>query len=161
MINKVVIIGRLTADIEVQKTNSGKSVAHFSIACERPKRRDQEKQTDFIRCVAWEKTADMLAQYARKGTFLGIDGMLTVNNYTAQNGEKRSTTEVLTNTIQLIGGTARTAQQAPKQMQMNPTEQNWSTPQVPKTNTQNEDLGFPFNTAESLGYDISSDDLPF
>ena len=158
MINKVVIIGRLTADIEVQKTNSGKSVAHFTIACERPKRKDQEKQTDFIRCVAWEKTADVLAQYAKKGMFLGIDGMLTVNNYTAQNGEKRTTTEVLTNTIQLIGGTAQQKQQAPQQMQMNPTEQNWSTPQVPQTSlyTKDADKDLDFS-----GFEINEDDLPF
>ena len=158
MINKVVIIGRLTADIEVQKTNSGKSVAHFTIACERPKRKDQEKQTDFIRCVAWEKTADMLAQYARKGTFLGIDGMLTVNNYTVQNGEKRSTTEVLTNTIQLIGGTAQQTHQAPQQMQMNPTEQNWSTPQVPQTTMYTKDAD---KDLDFTGYEINEDDLPF
>lgn len=160
MINKVVIIGRLTADIEVMKTNSGKSVAHFTIACERPKRKDQEKQTDFIRCVAWEKTADVLAQYAKKGMFLGIDGMLTVNNYTAQNGEKRSTTEVLTNTIQLIGGTARTAQQAPQQMQMNPTEQNWSTPQVPQTSLYTKEADRRDDIFDPE-LDISSDDLPF
>lgn len=146
MINNVTIVGRLTADIELQKTNSGKSTARFSVACERPKSKDAEKVTDFIRCSAFNKTAEILAHYAKKGQFLGIGGKLTSFSYEDRNGNKVSGMEVLVNDAQLIGGAP---QPKPQQMQMNPTEQRWENPQ----NIRVDEITFPEG--------ISSDDLPF
>lgn len=146
MINNVTIVGRLTADIEVQKTQTGKSIAKFSVACERPKAKDAEKVTDFIRCSAFNKTAEILAQYAKKGQFLGIGGKLTSFSYEDRNGNKVSGMEVLVNDAQLIGGAP---QQKPQQMQMNPTEQIWENPQ----NIRVDEITFPEG--------IRSDDLPF
>lgn len=145
MINNVTIVGRLTADIEVQKTQTGKSIAKFSVACERPKAKDAEKVTDFIRCSAFNKTAETLAQYAKKGQFLGIAGKLTSFSYEDRNGNKVSGMEVLVNDAQLIGG-----QPKPQQMQMNPTEQRWENPQ----NIRTSEITFPEDST-------FEDNLPF
>lgn len=69
MINRAVIIGRLTREIELRKTQTGLSVASFTVAVNRPKRKDQvEGEADFINCVAWRGTADYLNDYSQKGT---------------------------------------------------------------------------------------------
>ena len=71
MINRVVLVGRLTRDVEVRKTQSGISVASFTVACDRrfssQNQQNQEQSADFISCVAWRQTADFLGSYARKG----------------------------------------------------------------------------------------------
>ena len=82
MVNKVILVGRLTKDIEVQKTQSGKSVANFTIAVDRVKRQDEEKaQADFIRCVVYGTTADFLGQYGKKGNTVSVVGRWQTGNY--------------------------------------------------------------------------------
>ena len=83
MINRVVLVGRLTRDVEVRKTQSGLSVAQFTVACDRRGRsQDNAQQTaDFISCVAWRQPADFLGQYARKGALIGVDGRLQSRSY--------------------------------------------------------------------------------
>ena len=83
MINRVVLVGRLTRDVEVRKTGSNLSVATFTVACDRRFSKGQEGQqsADFISCVAWRQTADLLAQYAKKGTLVGVEGRIQTRNY--------------------------------------------------------------------------------
>jgi single-strand DNA-binding protein len=76
--NKVIMIGRLTKDPEVKKTSSGKSVASFSLAVSDRYNRDK---TDFINCVAWEKTADYLGNYVKKGNLIAVEGRISTRNY--------------------------------------------------------------------------------
>jgi single-strand DNA-binding protein len=77
MINRVVLVGRLTREINLRKTGTGTSVASFTVACNRRfSGQNQDQSADFINCVAWRQTADFMAQYAAKGSLVGIEGRI-------------------------------------------------------------------------------------
>lgn len=98
--NSVNFLGRTTSDIELKKTNSGKSVATFSFAVKRPYAKDT---TDFFNMVAWERTAEMLSDYVKKGTMIVIEGYLTNRTY-EKDGSKRTVTEVIVDRFHFCGG---------------------------------------------------------
>lgn len=103
MINKVILVGRLTKDPELKKTPNNTSVCQFTIACERAySSQNGEKQADFIYCVAWKTVAENLVKYMRKGSIIGVDGNLEVSNYEDANGQRKSKTHVNANTISFI-----------------------------------------------------------
>ena len=97
MINRVVLVGRLTRDVEVRKTASGLSVATFTVACDRRMARGQDgnnqQSADFISCVAWRQAADFLGSYARKGALVGVEGRIQTRNYD-RDGQKVYVTEI-------------------------------------------------------------------
>ena len=102
MLNKVVLIGRMTKDIELRRTvNSNKSVGTFTIAIDDGY--GDNKTTDFIRCVAWEKTAEFINNYFGKGRMIVIVGKIKTRNWETDNGEKRSATEVFVNEVSFAG----------------------------------------------------------
>lgn len=101
MINNVTLVGRITKDIELRKTPSGISTCSFTVACNRRKRQE-EQQADFINCVAWRQGAEFLANYAHKGTIVGIEGRITTRNYEGQNG-RVYVTEVTAENVCIIG----------------------------------------------------------
>lgn len=88
MINRVVLVGRLTHDPELRKTSSGASVTNFSIAVNNRFARDQENSTSFFRVSCWNQTADFVAQYARKGNLVGVDGRIEQRSYVNNAGQK-------------------------------------------------------------------------
>ena len=92
--NKVILGGRLTADIELKQTTSGISVCTFSLAVNRKTAKDAEQKTDFITCQAWRQTAEFLSRYFKKGSSLCIVGSLQVREWEDKNGNKRYSTEV-------------------------------------------------------------------
>lgn len=94
-INKVILGGRLTADIELKQTQSGIAVCSFSLAVNRKVAKDAEQKTDFIECTAWRQTAEFLSRYFKKGSSLCIVGSLQKREWTDQSGNKRYATEVL------------------------------------------------------------------
>lgn len=104
MINRTVLVGRLTRDPELKYTGNGIPVATFTLACDRPKRRDAEgeRQTDFIRCVAWRQSAEFLSNYGSKGRLTGVDGRIQVRQYEASDGQQRTSVEVVANSVQLL-----------------------------------------------------------
>lgn len=103
MINNVTIIGRTTKDIELRATSSGTNNASFTLAVERNfKNANGEKETDFINCVAWRKTAEILAQYAPKGSMIGVRGRIQTRNYENNQGVRVYVTEIVADEIQLI-----------------------------------------------------------
>lgn len=102
MMNVVVLIGRLTADPELKYTPSGVAVATFSIAVDRRPTSQGVKETDFIRIVAWRHNAEFAANYLGKGRLVAIEGRLQVRNWVAQDGSKRSTTEVVANELRAL-----------------------------------------------------------
>ena len=111
MINCIILTGRLTRDVELKKTNSGKSVTSFSIAVERVFA--QEKMTDFLDCVAWAQTADFIAKYFKKGDMIAIIGQLTTREYTAKDGAKRKAYEVQVKEVSFCGGKKEQAEELP------------------------------------------------
>lgn len=93
--NKVILGGRLTADIELKQTQSGISVCTFSLAVNRKAAKDQQQKTDFFTCTAWRQTAEFLARYFKKGSSLCIVGNLQVREWEDKNGQKRYSTEIV------------------------------------------------------------------
>lgn len=101
MINKVILTGRITHDIEIKQTPSGASVTQFSIAVERSyAKQGEERQTDFITCVAWNKTAEFIGKFFSKGRSIVIIGQLRTRNYEDKNGSKHYVTEVFVDEAQ-------------------------------------------------------------
>ncbi len=98
-INLIVLTGRLTADPELKYTQSGKAFARFTLAVNRTFNRDQ---TDFINCVAWDKRAEVVAEYMRKGSQAGVQGRLSVRSYEDESGQKRKITEVVVDTVEFL-----------------------------------------------------------
>lgn len=96
MINKVILMGRLTADPELRQTTSGISSCRFSVAVDRGyKSKDTgERQTDFIRVTAWRQTAEFICRYFSKGRMIIVEGSLRNNDYTDANGVKHYTMDV-------------------------------------------------------------------
>ena len=92
--NAVSLIGRLTKDIELRKTPSGMSFARFTLAVNRRFKKDQGPDADFISCVAWDKRADVMYQYLRKGSQVGIEGRIETGSY-ERNGQRVYTTDVV------------------------------------------------------------------
>ena len=101
--NKIILLGRLTKDPEIRYTATGKVVASFTLAVDRPfTNPDGQKEADFINCVAWGKTAENIGNYVHKGQRLLVDGRLQIRTYDGKGGKKRWVTEVMVNTSEFI-----------------------------------------------------------
>lgn len=101
--NKFIGLGRLTKDVELRHTQAGKAVAQFSMAFDGPKV-NGEKTTDFLDFTAWDKTAEVLAQYKKKGDQLYVEGRLKKRSYEGQDGKKVWVTDIIVNNIEFVGG---------------------------------------------------------
>ncbi len=103
MINSVVLVGRLTRDVEVKKTTSSLSVTSFTLAVDnQTKDVNGNKTTSFITCTAWRQTADFLSKYTHKGSLIGVEGRLQQRSYERKDGSKASVLEVVVSTITLL-----------------------------------------------------------
>ena len=103
--NKVILMGRLTRDAEIRYSQgeSATAIARFSLAVDRRFRRDGDDQnTDFINCVAFGKTAELIGNYVEKGQQLAVEGRIQTGSYTAQDGSKRYTFDVVVENITFI-----------------------------------------------------------
>lgn len=151
MINRTVIVGRLTKDPEVRKTQSGKSVCQVTVACDRNRKKDensQEPTADFISCVIWNQPADFLGQYGHKGSLVGVDGRLQSRSYD-KDGQRIYVTEVVADNVRLL------------ESKNSSTTRN-DAPPVTSGSVRKEDIDTDAArdyAAEEYG--ISSDDLPF
>ncbi len=151
MINNVVLVGRLTRDIELRKTQSGLSVASFTVACDRrlsqEQRNNNEQSADFISCVAWRGSADFLGNYAHKGDTVGVEGRIQTRSYD-RDGQKVYVTEIIANSVSILHSTQPRQAQAQTQ---------------PQQQAQNEVATQANDPMEDYlnGYEINSDELPF
>ena len=152
MINRVVLVGRLTKDIDLRKTNSNTSVCSFTLACNRRFAQQGQQTADFINCIAWRQSAEFLAKYASKGAIVGVEGRITTRNYEGQNG-KVYVTEVTCDSVQLIGGN-RSNSNASSNDFSNQTF-------TPSNEASYVDDGMDDDFSNTPSLDISSDDLPF
>lgn len=142
MLNRVVLVGRLTKDPELKYTPNGVAVANFTLAVNRPFSNQQgEKETDFINVVVWRKLAENVANFLKKGSLAGVDGRVQTRSYDNSQGQKVYVTEVMAESVQFL----------------EPKGQQQSKPQEPQKNTFNAD---PFAN-DDTPIDISDDDLPF
>ena len=100
MLNKVVLMGRLTKDPELRRTGSGTAVTSFSLACDRDfKSQSGEKETDFIEVVAWKNTAEFVSKYFSKGRMAVVEGRLQIRDWTDKDGGKRRSAEVVADNV--------------------------------------------------------------
>jgi len=145
MLNRVVLVGRLTRDPELRYTPNGVAVANFTVAANRPFRKESgEQEADFINCVAWRKPAENLATYMKKGSMIGVDGRIQTRSYENQEGRMVYVTEVLAENIQFLE--SRNSQGGQAQQNSQPQQQQ----------TQSS----PFE-GQGEQVDIQDDDLPF
>lgn len=103
MINNVVLVGRLTKDAELRYTPSNVAVATFTLAVNRNRKNENgEREADFINCVMWRQQAENIANWAKKGTLIGITGRIQTRNYENQQGQRVYVTEVMANNFQML-----------------------------------------------------------
>ncbi|MDQ7094187.1 single-stranded DNA-binding protein [Desulfosporosinus sp. PR] len=103
MLNRVILIGRLTKDPELRYTPTGVAVTNFTLAIDRNFKNAQgERETDFIPCIAYRQTAEFTANYLAKGKMAAVDGRIQVRSYTAQDGQKRWVTEIIAEHVHLL-----------------------------------------------------------
>ena len=132
-INKVILIGNLGADPEVRYTPSGKAVANFTLATtEQWKGKDGEKneKTEWHRIVAWERLGEICGEYLHKGRSVYIEGKLQTRGWDDKDGNKRYTTEIIAQNMQMLGppGSQRSEGQASTQEERHPSEEPVSIP---------------------------------
>ncbi|CAJ2230406.1 single-stranded DNA-binding protein [Companilactobacillus paralimentarius] len=186
MINRVVLVGRLTRDPELRYTANGAAVASFTVAVNRQFTNSQgEREADFINCVIWRKAAENFANFTNKGSLVGIDGRLQTRNYENQQGQRVYVTEVVVDNFSLLesrsesekrnsgNGSSSNANsnQAPSYNQPSQSNQspygnnnnqsnNNSNNNNNQSNNSNNNMSDPF-ADNSKPIDISDDDLPF
>ncbi|MDB7979532.1 single-stranded DNA-binding protein [Faecalicoccus pleomorphus] len=163
MINRVVLVGRLTKDPELRKTQSGTSVVSFSLAVNRRVQTPGQPDADFINCVAWNRLADLMCQYLHRGSLIGVEGRIQTRNYENNQGQRVYVTEVVADNVQFLEPkNTQYAQSnaygantyAQPQAAMDPYGQAASS--MPAAQ---DPFGADFDANDTL--DISSDDLPF
>lgn len=113
MLNVVALMGRLTADPELRTTPSGVSVTPFTIAVDRSfAKKGEERQADFINCVAWRGTADFVAKYFQKGSLIAVDGSIHTRHYQDKDGNNRTAFEVVVDNAHFAGSKEKTEKPA-------------------------------------------------
>ena len=154
MLNSVIIMGRLTADPELRTTTNGLSVTSFTVAVDRNYKSGDERQTDFINCVAWRQTADFVTRFFKKGQMIAVQGSLQVRNYEDKNGNKRTAYDVVADNVSFCGSKSEgTTFGAPRQ------------DSAPAVSYQSADAGsFSVLPDDNSGFPFGADDdegLPF
>lgn len=100
--NTVILIGRTTRDIDLRRTGNGTAVASFTLAVNRDFKTNDGQEADFIQCVAWKKTAELLEQYVHKGDKIALNGSIRTRNYEDSHGRTVYVTEVLVNHVEFL-----------------------------------------------------------
>lgn len=150
MLNTVALTGRLTKTIDLRYTQSGTAVGSFNLAVDRKFRsQNGERETDFINCQIWRKSAENLANFTHKGSLIGVEGHIQTRTYDNSQGQKVYVTEVVVDNFALL---------EPKSANTN--QQNEQAPQPPVNQNKLQQNNDPFgNNAKPI--DISDEDLPF
>lgn len=174
MLNRVVLVGRLTRDPDLRYTAGGIAVANFTVAANRPFKNAQgEQEADFINCVIWRKPAENLTNYMKKGSLVGVDGRIQTSSYEGQDGKRVYVTEVLAENVQFLeprgasqqrtspGGYNQNDSYQNQGQQSNQQQQQQQPQQTQNQNqAQNQTEQDPFQN-DGKQIDISDDDLPF
>ena len=113
MLNRIILIGRLTRDPELRYVPSGQPVAGFTLAVDRPFVNQQgERATDFIDIVAWRKLAEQVTQHLSKGRLVAVEGRLQIRSYETQDGQKRKVAEVVADAVRFLDRKGTTSPEA-------------------------------------------------
>jgi len=171
MINRVVLVGRLTKDPELKYTQGGVAVTRFTLAVNRTFSNQQgEREADFINCVTWRKQAENTANFLRKGSLAGIEGRIQTSSFDGQDGKRVFMTEVVADSVQFLeprnansersgaayGGNAPRNEQ-PYYQNQQPNQQ-YQQPAQQQNYTRTDDDPFSVGSGP---IEVSDDDLPF
>ena len=149
MINRVILVGRMTKDPVLRKTQSGASVTSFTVACDRRIKTEGQPTADFINCVCWNKVADNTAQFTHKGSLVGVEGRIQTRSFDNQSGKRVYVTEVVADAVQFLE--PKGTNSATNTPSYDAGNQGYQSDQVLQSND--------FTSSDNL--DIASDDLPF
>ncbi|AUJ28745.1 MAG: single-stranded DNA-binding protein [Liquorilactobacillus hordei] len=172
MINRAILVGRLTRDPDLRYTSSGAAVATFTIAVNRQFTNQQgEREADFINCVIWRKAAENFANFTHKGSLVGVEGRIQTRSYENQQGNRVYVTEVIVDSFSLLESRSQSERQ-----QGSSNSQSSSPSQGTKSNSGDNPFGNVMNNNNNSSnntndadpfasngqqIDISDDDLPF
>ncbi|HAC2965571.1 TPA_asm: single-stranded DNA-binding protein [Listeria monocytogenes] len=160
MMNRVVLVGRLTKDPDLRYTPAGAAVATFTLAVNRPFKNGQgEQEADFIQCVVWRKPAENVANFLKKGSLTGVDGRVQTRNYEGNDGKRVYVTEIVAESVQFL---------EPKQNAVEGSTPNNNQNEASYSNNNKNGLYRASSSQNSDSFanegkpiDISDDDLPF
>ena len=153
MLNKVILIGRTTRDVDFRRTSSGTPVATFTLALDnRFVLKDGKPTTDFINCVAWNKTAETMDKYVKKGMMIAVEGRIQTRNYENKDGNKVYVTEVVCENMRMLESRG-TSSGTTYLEDYEPDNSGYQ-----KDDSDTETIS---STDTSVDFNISEDDLPF
>jgi single-strand DNA-binding protein len=152
MINRVVLVGRLTKDPELRYTSSNIAVSKFTLAVNRTFAGPSgEREADFIQCVVWRKQAENLTKFVRKGSLIGVEGRIQTGSYDDKDGIRKYTTEVIGDSVQFL---------EPKSSQQdNSSFNDYSRQDYPQNNNYQNNNNTKKESTPTI--DVAEDDLPF
>lgn len=177
MINKTILVGRLTKDVELKHTQTGIATVRFTIAVSRTfNNQNGEKETDFIGCIAWRKTAENMANFLHKGSLIAVEGRIQTGSFDGQDGKRVFTTDVVADNVQFLEPRANQQEQQGAQSQQQPSndhysqqqgQQSYQQPQQQQQQQQQQHAGAG-GRGQHQQYgqnlnpiEVSDDDLPF
>lgn len=168
MLNRVILMGRITQNLELKTTASGISVTSFSIAVDRNYvKQGEERQTDFINIVCWRKQAEFVCRYFEKGSMIALEGQIQTRTYQAKDGSNRYVTEVVADSVSFTGEKREQHNNSyqPNVQYQQPPQQSYQQPQQP---TQPQYQTPQYQQQQMNGYngypqpqDLQDEDLPF
>ncbi|MEK4188049.1 single-stranded DNA-binding protein [Paenibacillus sp. FSL L8-0494] len=158
MLNRIILIGRLTRDPELRYTPAGVAVTQFTLAVDRNfTGQNGEKEADFIPVVTWRQLAETCANYLRKGRLTAVEGRIQVHNYENNEGKRIYITEVIADNVRFLESNRSNEHGGSNSSSSN---ENGSSSQNRNSSGQNGGYGDPFS-GDGKPIDISDDDLPF
>lgn len=162
MLNRVILMGRITQELELKTTASGISVTSFSIAVDRNYvKQGEERQTDFINIVCWRKQAEFVCRYFGKSSMIALEGQLQTRTYQAKDGTNRYVTEVVADSVSFTGEKREQSNNGyqPNVQYQQPPQQSYQQPQYQTPQYQQQQMsgynGYP------QPQDLQDEDLPF
>ena len=154
MINRVVLVGRLTKDPELRYTSSNIPVSKFTLAVNRTFAGPSgEREADFIQCIAWRRQAENLARFVKKGSLVGVEGRIQTGSYDDKDGIRKYTTEVVCDSVQFL---------EPKNQDNNNDNQDFNNDRRDSYSKQySNETPQPKRRESTPTIDVAEDDLPF
>ncbi|EIX7600455.1 single-stranded DNA-binding protein [Listeria monocytogenes] len=160
MMNRVVLVGRLTKDPDLRYTPAGAAVATFTLAVNRTfTNQNGEREADFINCVVWRKPAENVANFLKKGSMAGVDGRVQTRNYEGNDGKRVYVTEIVAESVQFLEPKQNAVEGSTPNNNQN--EANYSNNNKNGSYRASSSQNSDSFANEGKPIDISDDDLPF
>ncbi|MGG2842301.1 single-stranded DNA-binding protein [Listeria monocytogenes] len=160
MMNRVILVGRLTKDPDLRYTPAGAAVATFTLAVNRTFTNQQgEREADFINCVVWRKPAENVANFLKKGSLTGVDGRVQTRNYEGNDGKRVYVTEIVAESVQFLEPKQNAVEGSTPNNNQN--EANYSNNNKNGSYRASSSQNSDSFANEGKPIDISDDDLPF